>query len=201
MGSGTYKETTDQSMNLPEDSPNTVERFVQWLYRRDWELASHTIDNESTGRCYMQLAELYVFSDKYDVAGLHNRIIDKLFEMQPKATIAPPESHIGYIYDNTASGSSFRQLLVAYEVTHGGKAWYLQEDASEVMADTPEFAADVAVAFARLSLKKYTSPFNNPKSELYRSTRPESKTKKSGKANDILPNGIEGEKERKIEEG
>jgi len=165
LGNGTFTETEDQSMTLPEDDVETVARFVQWLYGQDYELAPNT-DVPNTAKRYMQLAELYVFADKYDIMRLHHQIIDKLFEMKARAISPPQLPLVMFVYQNTTAGASFRKLLVAYHVFHINMDWYL-EDHSKNLTAMPEFSADLALAFARRAAGKYKSPFLDPSSELH----------------------------------
>jgi len=165
LGNGTFTETEDQSMTLPEDDVETVARFVQWLYGQDYELAPNT-DVPNTAKRYMQLAELYVLADKYDVIGLHNQIIDKLFEMKAKAISPPGHLLVMFVYQNTSERSSFRKLLVAHYALHIELDWYF-EDQTKKLTAMPEFSADLVQAFARRASGSYTSPFHESSSKLH----------------------------------
>lgn len=165
LGIGTFTETENQSMNLPEDDVETVARFVKWLYGQDYELAPNT-DAPNTAKCYMQLAKLYVFADKYNVNRLHNQIIDKLFEMKAKDGSPPQLPLVMFVYQNTTEGASFRKLIVGYYVFHVDMDWYLEDHSKKLIA-MPEFSADLAFAFARRTANKYKSPFLEPSSEYY----------------------------------
>lgn len=165
LGNGTFAETEDQSMTLPEDDIETVTRFVQWLYGQDYELAP-TTDASNTKKCYEQLARLYVFADKYGVDLLHNEIIDKLFDMKDHGVTPPHIRLVSFIYQNTTVGSSFRKLLVAYYVFHIAMKWY-SEDLSKTFTAMPEFSADLALGFARRIAGTYTSPYSGPSSKFH----------------------------------
>ncbi len=165
LGDGTFTETEDQSMALPEDTVETVARFAQWLYVQDYELAPNS-DSPNTANRYMQLAELYVLADKYYVIGLHNQIIDKLFEMKAKAMSPPGHLLVKFVYQNTSERSSFRKLLVAYYAFHIKLDWYF-EDQTKTLTAMPEFSADLVQAFARRASGSYTSPFLESSSKLH----------------------------------
>lgn len=153
-------------MTLSEDSALTVERFVQRLYHGRCELADFA-DVVNTDKCYMQLAELYVLADKYDVVRLHNHILDKLFEIE-KADVRPPEtSLVEFIYRHTTGDSAFRKLLVAHEAMYVDPDCYFDSEASESFIQIPEFAADVAITFSRRANGKYKSSFKTSASNLY----------------------------------
>lgn len=171
MGTGTFTETTEQSMTLPEDSLEVVSSFVSWLYKGYYPLPPYTTAVETHG-CYTELAKLYVFADKYDVARLHNHIIDRLFQLKNKTPFPPQLATVKLIYRNTYAGSSFRKLLVTHYASHIGMEWYSNDDISSRLLKIPEFAADLAVALGRLLDGKYKSLFDGPASALYATNKP-----------------------------
>ena len=165
MGSSVFTEALDQSMTLPDDRVETVARFSQWLYRGHYELTSidsNVTDIALAAKRHMQLAELYVFADKYDIPQLHNNIVDKLFVMQAQGSAPPRIQLIRYVYNNTIAGSSFRKLIVGRYVWHIDIRWYSREFTSGLLALQPEFAADLAVALAGRVVGSYKSPYDGP---------------------------------------
>ena len=162
-----FKEASEKCMTLPEESALTVERFAQWLYRGKFEHAPYA-DDTNTDQCYMQLAELYVLSDKYNVVLLHNHIIDVLFQIHEADVNPPDDSIIDFIYRNTSDGCAFRKLLIAQYVLHIDLDYYLKEDTLKFLKQTPDFSAELAVAFGQKKAGKYSSPFEYPKANYYK---------------------------------
>lgn len=149
-----------------EVSIGSLERFVQWLYSGDYEL-SHVVDKQSTREQYRQLAELYVFGEKYVVVDLKNNIIDKLFELK-KTQYEPPTNRIlTYVYENTPPKSAFRELLVAHYTWHVNMEWYDRAATADKLYANPEFAADLAIQMGKRLSGEYKSPFDTHPSNFH----------------------------------
>ena len=86
MGAGEFKETSEQSMSLPEDNADTFELLVKWLYRKSLSDPDRKLGWETE---YFYLARLDILADKYDITGMRNDIIDALFECEAK-NVQPP---------------------------------------------------------------------------------------------------------------
>lgn len=169
MSNGTFTETTDQSMKLLEDDVNTFSRFVQWLYQG--QIQTLPLADENSAKCWSDLAELYVLADKYQMVHLHNDIINKLFEFKA-ASLQPPQIIVAmFIYENTTSGSSFRKLLVTYNAWLVNREWYSKEQVPFSLSRVPEFAADIACAFAQRLDGTHKSLFEDEPSKLYRAIK------------------------------
>ena len=152
-------------MSLPEDDKDSVERMIQWLYTRKFEL-TFPVSSETSGECYMQLAKLNTLADKYDIYLLKNQIVDELFGLtKPPGNSHPPDiSIIKYVYDNTTEGSSFRKLLVAWYVYGIDFKWYDSDTTKATLAEaSQEFAIDLVVALGvRQKYPERPSPFTLP---------------------------------------
>jgi len=85
-----FKEGKEQRILLPEDEPETVQSFVQWLYYQ-----SYTLAEDSTQR-FLQLAKLYIFADKILLSRLKDDVITVLFHLRAKVVITPPSVVIAY---------------------------------------------------------------------------------------------------------
>ncbi|KAL8850437.1 MAG: hypothetical protein Q9221_004579 [Calogaya cf. arnoldii] len=73
------------SMELKEDTVETVERFIYWLYKGDIKI-TRIGDPNYFQRRYTELSQLYFFADKCGVIPLKNLIMTMLFD-----TIMDPE--------------------------------------------------------------------------------------------------------------
>ena len=159
--SGGWIESADaskQAMNLPEDDEKAVERFVQWLYTKNYKLPGYVSGLEANARFY-QLAELYVFADKYLIGALKNDVIDKFFEMGQVCKHSPSLGLVSYVYGHTTKQASFRKLLIAWYTNHMTLSWYSMPETRGWLEKNAEFAADIAVALAR---RLDVHPMNNP---------------------------------------
>ena len=100
--SGEFTEASNQSMNLRDHEIKSVERMIQWLYSKQYELAKWSFEDIqiTADTRYWQLAKLNTLADKYDIIGLSNNIIDQLYILQSK-DVPPQLSVANYVYDNT----------------------------------------------------------------------------------------------------
>lgn len=78
--SGQFVESSTRSMNILDDDVDAVERMLQWLYTKKFEL-TNVVSKATSSICFCELAELNTLADKYDIVALKNAIIDKLFEL------------------------------------------------------------------------------------------------------------------------
>jgi hypothetical protein len=118
--------------------------------------------------CYLQLAQLYILADKLQVPCLMNNIIDKFFEMKKKAHRIPQISAICHVYKNSMRNSPLRRLMVDWWAWHVKLEWYGTTGVRDTISKCPEFAVDLAIAFAaRLANPVTTSPLDGMAESYY----------------------------------
>lgn len=105
---GTFKEATEGTVTLQEDSPKVFGVFVSWLYTGKLE---NTVDEIPTPCGSNRLAELYIFADRYDVPILRNDAIDALVKNRQEL-LHIPTSSFRMVYDATPPKDPLRRLLV-----------------------------------------------------------------------------------------
>lgn len=105
---GTFKEATEGTVTLQEDSPKVFEVFVSWLYTGKLE---NTVDEIPTPCSFKRLAELYIFADRYDVPILRNDAIDALVK-HSQENLQISTSIFRMVYDATPPKDPLRRLLV-----------------------------------------------------------------------------------------
>ena len=165
--SGACRESSEHRMALPEDDPETVERFMQWLYFESLDLTKGAC-LETWHECCWQLARLNTFADKFDVGLLKNSIIDELFALRMTAGRAPQPLVVAHIYDNTTETSSLRKLIVGWYAWHVKYDWYTLSGTPAILEDIPKFAADLAIAMRRrVQDPNLKSPFSSEPSSYY----------------------------------
>lgn len=164
--SGEFIEASKKSMDLPDHDIESVERMIQWLYTKNYELAKWSSESIKTtaSKRFWQLAKLNTLADKYN-------IIDQLYVLHSKHV--PPQLPVAiYVYENTTENSSFRKLLTAWFVWDIDMNWYHDPNIQESLLDIPEFAVDLGVAFGRKAcFPAPQNPFQCDKSTHY--CRPE----------------------------
>lgn len=167
--SGEFTEASNQSMDLPDDEIKSVERMTQWLYTKQYELATWDPDDIpiTANTRYWQLAKLNTLADKYNLIGLSNDIVDQLYIIHSK-DVPPQLPVVTYVYENTTKNSAFRKLLIAWYSWEIDMNWYQDANARESLLEVPEFAVDLAIAFGtKAELPAQKNPFLCDKSMYY----------------------------------
>ena len=180
--SGAFKESADRSMLLPEDDVESVERMIQWLYTKNFQLIKPT-SSDTQQECFMQLATLNTLADKYNIVALKNQIVDELFTFTEKKSFSrcPQQAVVTYVYNNTSGGSYFRKILVAWYTWRIDFIWYVEGDSTKVLQSIPDFAVDLSNSLAlRIARPGKTNPFLSS-SSAFHETPAEDKEKKDSK--------------------
>ena len=175
---GSFVETRTQTLDLDssEVSVKSLELLVQWLYSDDYELpeTAGTIDAHEQ---YKELADLYVFAEKYVMLDLKNCIIKEFWKLQKKK--APRIAPIRRIYENTPHSSPCRRLLAAGYAWTVSMTWYDKPSASERLRCHPDFGADVAIELGKRFSGNHDDPFNGQASDFYEKSSSEKRHAKS----------------------
>lgn len=167
-----FKEASENAVTLPEDDPDTFERFLQWVYSGTYVLSGIGTDDEVDER-YIQLVQLYTLADKLEVPALKKSVVDELFVMKSNPDKPPQIEVISYVYENTRERSPLRKLMVAWLVWHVEYSWYTTPVAASFLAQCPDFAADLVVALARRFVDfNALSPFNESPEKYYEESLP-----------------------------
>lgn len=167
--SGEFKEASNQSIGLEDHDVEAVERMVQWLYSRQYELVEWSSeDGKSTASTrYWQLAKLNTLADKYNIIELSNDIIDQLYILHSKK-FGPQLDIATYVYDNTTENSAFRKLIIAWYAWEIDMKWYQNDSVRKSLLEIPQMAVDIAIAFGiKASDPAKKSPFKYDKSKYY----------------------------------
>ncbi|KAI4224427.1 MAG: hypothetical protein LQ349_007245 [Xanthoria aureola] len=158
---GSFKESAG-SMELREDDPEAFDRFLQWLYRRDFTI-SPIGDKQCTSSRYQELVRVYILADKLDVPLLKNRVMVSLFDTvtlpngnfrwQPSLNcrFRPRSREVKLVYTNTVKGSPIRNFMAAYYAWYRPVAKYEEEHFWDHNSDIPDFLNDVSINLARRS--------------------------------------------------
>ena len=112
---GNFRESSDHSMDLPEEDVGSVNRLVQWVYTERYELADVRLEEHLHAR-FWQLARLNALADKYDIVALRNRIVSNffvLFKSDKVPRLQPPIELVEYVYTNSSKRCALRDLLAA----------------------------------------------------------------------------------------
>ncbi|KAL8822219.1 MAG: hypothetical protein Q9191_007044, partial [Dirinaria sp. TL-2023a] len=138
---GGFKETVEQTLELPEAAVDAFKLFQFWLYSRRFEKPSAYADTEETWTSFVQL---YIFAEVHGMPELQNDVMDilcALFELGYPFDW----SAITDVYKDCPSNSPLRRVIVDMCVRLPlSKAGWFQED---VLSSYPiEWLRDVILA-------------------------------------------------------
>ena len=157
-----FKETCDESIHLPEDTIETVEAFVGWLYTGQYSIDT---SEQKEGQFYTQPINLLVFADKYDVPTLQRLLYKEMIEALGRATVSVHIKRASYVYNHTCNGSGMRMLLAEEYAPICDKDWLLNHQ--EWLLQTPELAVDMLVASAEMRESGVRNLVSTRKAEYY----------------------------------
>ena len=166
---GKFRESSDFSMDLPEEDVDSLNRLLQWLYTKCYEIDDCDLKEHLQAR-HWQLARLYALADKYDIVTLRNDIVDKFFAMlsAPEAGYSQyPSPHlVEYVYTNSSKRCALRDLLAAvfcWKVPHSRLS---RVGVKDYLEGVPALAADIVLAMAQKLLGN-GDPFKGKASNYY----------------------------------
>ncbi|KAJ5198877.1 hypothetical protein N7491_000556 [Penicillium cf. griseofulvum] len=132
--SGSWKESHEHTVELPEDDPEIFALYSYWLYFSKIPLTVEAPEkNEFIGgivkKEYLDLVSAYVLGDKLFDPKFQNSIIDVVFERctTPDARDGvryfPGAEIIIHAYNNTTKSAIIRKLFVDIYVESGKASW------------------------------------------------------------------------------
>ncbi len=143
---GRFKEASEKSVSLPEESESTFAIFVAWLYSQ--KLISQE-DGRDSPCSIEELIKLHIFGDKLGMDKLKDDVmshfIESLTGLKASETAFKLVSHIVLIYNNTPDGSSLRKLLADVMVYDNKIPDFITSN-PHAASWTPEFLRDLLVA-------------------------------------------------------
>ena len=157
-------------MNLPEDDVGTFEDFIEWLYRRSFDMPTSPPDAR-----YMEPLKLYVLADKYQVTDLKNLITEKMWAMGKDRENPPVLKEVAYAYAHTVQGSGMRKLLADWFAWRIDLTFFESPNFQSFLRQHLDCATDFSVSLAK-RLKKLTvkssfntkDPFQGDMPEIYK---------------------------------
>jgi hypothetical protein len=95
----TFVEGQSGELRFPDDSIETWQLFVYWLFHQHMRAPDLTISD---------VVDCVIFADKYDVADFHDATIHKLLFFNP---LCPPDE-IRRVFENTSPDNPIRLYMV-----------------------------------------------------------------------------------------
>ncbi|KAK5716560.1 hypothetical protein LTR15_009451 [Elasticomyces elasticus] len=133
---------------MPEDNPDIIKLYVQYLYTGKIYLERTTtsakLKNSDNLPGYIVLAEAYVFGERIQDSTFKNSVVSavpaRATEVLDNTYWYPITNAVDIIYKGTMAGSLARRLMVELHVLRGG-ANFISEDHE---MNNKEFLADLA---------------------------------------------------------
>ena len=151
-----FKKSSEQVIDLPEETAEQVDNFIDWLYREKLpELSAKTLNNtesierdddliDNTNRlCYQ-----FIFADKYDIPRLRKCALLDLVKLVNRCR-APGSQMIAGYYKATGKKSPLRRLLCDWYTLRVTPKFFEREDYQDGFSKNPEWAADLLAACSR----------------------------------------------------
>ena len=149
-GDGVFKEATEKTMELPDETPQMFGYFTHWLYSGKCPPLPIDVfeERESTFRKFV---DLYLFGDKYDIAHLRYStclaIIDMVAPEQHDHTSttfkAPTLEAATWAWARVAETSPIRQILIRYCTRNHKSTWMNDQNEAYKLQPCPDFAIEL----------------------------------------------------------
>ena len=105
---GGFKETLEQTIEMPEANVDAFKHFQLWLYSRQ---LSRSGVYSSRREAWNGFVHLYIFAEAYGIPALQNDTIDVLIGLFERGSMIAYSS-IQNVYENSPSNSPLRRLIV-----------------------------------------------------------------------------------------
>lgn len=125
--SGRWRESTQKTVQLPEDEPEIFGIYVHWLYFGKLSVFRDDLKSKEQKQ-YRALVKAYSLGDKFMNTKFQNTVIDAIVEesVSPASDgkhYYPNGLDIEYAYNNTNTLSPLRRLLVDMYAFSGNGSW------------------------------------------------------------------------------
>ncbi|CAI7619031.1 unnamed protein product [Penicillium viridicatum] len=141
--SGSWKESKEHTIELPEDDPKAFAIYSHWLYFAGIpglrEAAKKGESAKQSAQEYYDLVSAYVLGDKLLDAKFQNSVIDAIIDTcstadsRDRKLYFPDADAVSHAYNNTTKSSKIRQMLVALYLHAAGDEWLSEEHPKEFL--------------------------------------------------------------------
>ncbi len=148
---GKFKEATTNEIKLPEESAETFEHFVRWLYGGCKEDLTPTEDPSICGAKIKRIIDLYIFADKIDCQELKQEMVRELYHLVVESRpFAYNHDSVEYLYSRPIAAEPLREITVAFWVWYCDVEVFKTEvSVQNLLAKAPEFAQEALIEMGR----------------------------------------------------
>lgn len=124
---GAWRESSQRTIQLPEDEPKIFAIYVHWLYNCTLPVFCNEPDLAGNSE-YVEIVKAYVLGDKLLDAAFQNTAIDAIIEKSvTRASDGclwhPVAEAIEYAFNESSESAPIRDLLVDMYLYKGGGKW------------------------------------------------------------------------------
>lgn len=134
--SGEWKDQSSCVISLPEDEPDIVALYQQWLYTGCIITTDPSSPNASQE--YRNLVKCYILGDKFLDGAFKDCTIDSIVSLLVQTHLFDPTLST-LVYDSTTPNSPLRKLWQAIYIFCGSASWL-----SDTNAPHPQFSLDLS---------------------------------------------------------
>ena len=160
----------EEALTFPEDKEETFERFLGWLYFKDYAVTnkdgSAKLEEEDTDDCWDDIIDDHLFADKIKAEAFDREIMAKVLHAYKYGGLRRMKlQDIVRIYVETRDNSPLRRLAVAMH-EFNPPLWFHDPTITEGLQKVPDFAIDLVKKLAG-SGRNAWKPLNTKLEELY----------------------------------
>ena len=163
---GDFKESSDKTMQLPEDDEDLFSLFIDWLYHQRYEMLPESDDDEDSGddnddiddwedesNRFHQVFQLFVLAEKYDVPDLKRLLTRTLFAEVQTCRNMPSCASISWLYGHTTQSAGIHRLVADWHAWHMEPRDLEHRNFRALLIKHPEFSADIILSYGRNIVK------------------------------------------------
>ena len=170
-----FKEFRSQKVKLPEDTAETFELFLSWLYAQNYRGMDEKLlrTRDTASRELERFTNLFMFADKVGAQDLKRQMVNHHFTICRKMGFyaIPGIQMVTELYGRTTQTCALRRLWIAMHV------WVKKHDSADVEAgfrkyrevamECPELAADLICGLLTKTLRIKSNPLDGVAEDFY----------------------------------
>lgn len=144
---GSFKESADGVVHLPQDKPFTFDRFLGWVYWKEYDVMD-LMRGRSSEDCWSVIIHDHIFADKIHVEGFPNHIMNAVIDAYKTVELKTLRlESVLEIYTHTPESCPFRKLaLTMYECFAPDS--FQSPAVMNGLKEVPQFAAELVQTLA-----------------------------------------------------
>ena len=144
---GPFKESADCVVRLPQDKAGTFDRFLGWLYWKEYDIMD-LVKGQSSKDYWSVIIHDHIFADKTQVEGFENHIMNAVIGAYKSTELKTMSlESVLEIYTHTPESCPLRKLALAmYECI--APDWFQTSATLNSLKEVPQFAAELVQKLA-----------------------------------------------------